>query len=105
MTVVLWHIELSHYSEKVRWALDYTDIPHERRVPIPGLHGIRAAVLTRGAQRRLPVIDLDGAAGDGLLARSDDDVLQLERAGQLHRIAGIQRRLGPVLLERGDDVR
>ena len=60
MTVVLWHIELSHYSEKVRWALDYKDIPHERRVPMPGLHGIRAAVLTRGAQRRLPVIDLDG---------------------------------------------
>jgi len=60
VTVVLWHIELSHYSEKVRWALDYKDIPHERRVPMPGLHGIRAAVLTRGAQRRLPVIDLDG---------------------------------------------
>jgi glutathione S-transferase len=60
VTVVLWHIELSHYSEKVRWALDYKDIPHERRVPMPGIHGIRAAVLTRGAQRRLPVIDLDG---------------------------------------------
>ena len=60
MTVVLWHIELSHYNEKVRWALDYKDIPHERRVPMPGLHGVRAAVLTRGAQRRLPVIDLDG---------------------------------------------
>ena len=60
MTVVLWHIELSHYSEKVRWALDYKDIPHERRVPMPGLHGIRAAVLTRGAQRRLPVLDLNG---------------------------------------------
>lgn len=60
MTVTLWHIELSHYSEKVRWALDFKDIPHERRVPMPGLHGIRAAMLTRGAQRRLPVLDLDG---------------------------------------------
>ena len=60
MTVILWHIELSHYSEKVRWALDYKDIPHERRVPMPGLHGVRAAVLTRGAQRRLPVLDLNG---------------------------------------------
>ncbi|MFN8160862.1 MAG: glutathione S-transferase family protein [Solirubrobacterales bacterium] len=60
MTVVLWHIELSHYNEKVRWALDYKGIPHERRVPMPGLHGARALLLTRGAQRRLPVIDLEG---------------------------------------------
>jgi glutathione S-transferase len=60
MTVVLWHIELSHYNEKARWALDYKQIPHERRVPIPGLHGIRASILTRGAQRRLPVLALNG---------------------------------------------
>ncbi len=60
MAVVLWHIELSHYNEKARWALDYKGIPHERRVPMPGLHGIRALTLTRGAQRRLPVLDLDG---------------------------------------------
>ncbi len=58
--VVLWHIELSHYNEKVRWALDYKGIPHQRRVPMPGLHGMRAMVLTRGAQRRLPVLDLEG---------------------------------------------
>jgi glutathione S-transferase len=60
MSVVLWHIELSHYNEKARWALDYKQIPHERRVPMPGLHGFRAMVLTRGKQRRLPVLDLDG---------------------------------------------
>jgi glutathione S-transferase len=60
VTVVLWHIELSHYSEKIRWALAYKGIEHERRVPMPGLHGARALVLTRGAQRRLPVLDLDG---------------------------------------------
>jgi glutathione S-transferase len=60
VTVVLWHIEVSHYNEKVRWALDYKGIPHELRVPIPGLHGVRALLLTRGAQRRLPVIELDG---------------------------------------------
>jgi glutathione S-transferase len=60
MSVVLWHIELSHYNEKARWALDYKQIPHERRVPMPGLHGARALWLTRGAQRRLPVLGLDG---------------------------------------------
>ena len=62
MTAVLWHIEVSHYNEKARWALDYKGIPHERRVPMPGLHGIRALWLTRGAQRRLPVLELDGRA-------------------------------------------
>jgi len=60
MTVVLWHIEVSHYSEKARWALDHKAIPHERRVPMPGLHGVSALVHTRGAQRRLPVLALDG---------------------------------------------
>lgn len=60
MTAVLWHIELSHYSEKVRWALDHKGIPYERRTPMPGLHGVRAALLTRGAQRRLPVLDFQG---------------------------------------------
>jgi len=60
MTVVLWHIEISHYNEKVRWALDYKSIPHVRKVPVPGFHGFRALALTRGKQRRLPVIDIDG---------------------------------------------
>ena len=31
-TPLLWHIPLSHYSEKVRWALDYKGIAHRRRV-------------------------------------------------------------------------
>jgi glutathione S-transferase len=96
MTAVLWHIELSHYSEKVRWALDYKGITHERRVPMPGLHGVRAALLTRGAQRRLPVIDLDGrrvADSTAIIAAleqycpepplSPDDPAELARALEL----------------------
>jgi glutathione S-transferase len=60
MAVVLWHIELSHYSEKARWALDYKSIAYGLRTPMPGLHGPRALMLTRGKQRRLPVMELDG---------------------------------------------
>ena len=60
VAVVLWHLEISHYNEKARWALDYKGIPHERREPMPGLHGVRAMILTRGSQRRLPVLDLEG---------------------------------------------
>ena len=60
MPVVLWHIEVSHYNEKARWALDLKAIPHVRRTPMPGLHGFYALALTRGGQRRLPVLALDG---------------------------------------------
>ena len=60
MPTILWHIELSHYNEKVRWALDYKGIPHERRTPLPGMHRPAALFLTRGAAGRLPVIELDG---------------------------------------------
>ena len=28
---VLWHIPVSHYSEKARWALAHKGIEHERR--------------------------------------------------------------------------
>src|SRR5215212_12001340 len=62
---VLWHIELSHYSAKARWALDYKGIPHVRKAPVPGLHAMTALRVTRGAQRRLPVLVLDRrAVGD-----------------------------------------
>ena len=60
MATILWHIELSHYNEKARWALDFKGIPHELRTPLPGAHGAAALFLTRGAGRRLPIIDLDG---------------------------------------------
>jgi glutathione S-transferase len=59
MAVILWHIEVSHYNEKVRWALDHKGIAHDLRAPMPGLHGLTALRLTRGAQRRLPVLRLD----------------------------------------------
>ena len=60
MTAVLWHIELSHYNEKARWALDLKGVPYEMRAPMPGFHGARALYETRGKQRRLPVLELDG---------------------------------------------
>ena len=28
---VLWHLKVSHYNEKARWALDYKGVPHARR--------------------------------------------------------------------------
>ena len=59
----LWHIGISHYSEKVRWALDHKRVPHKRRaVSIPGLHIPASMLLTRGASHTFPVLELDGRA-------------------------------------------
>ena len=35
---VLWQIAISHYSEKVRWALDWKGIPHVRHSLVPLFH-------------------------------------------------------------------
>jgi glutathione S-transferase len=57
---VLWHIPVSHFSEKARWALAYKSVEHERRTPLPGAHMVLAKWLTRGASQTLPVLRLDG---------------------------------------------
>lgn len=60
MSVVLWHIEVSHYSEKVRWVLDYKRVPYELRTPLPGTTRVTAMRLTRGKHQRMPVAEIDG---------------------------------------------
>ena len=57
-TPLLWHIPLSHYSEKVRWALDYKGIAHRRRVLGPDYLIVWRAT----GQGKLPVLWLDGRA-------------------------------------------
>jgi glutathione S-transferase len=56
---VLWHIKVSHYNEKARWALDYKGVPHRRRAPLPLFGTLPVAwLLTRGTT--LPILRLDG---------------------------------------------
>jgi glutathione S-transferase len=57
---VLWHLKVSHYNEKARWALDYKRVPHVRRAAVPGRHRPIAKELTGGTT--LPVLLLDGEA-------------------------------------------
>jgi glutathione S-transferase len=59
---VLWQIDISHYAEKARWALDYKEVDHVRRSPLPGTHIPIALFLTRGAQPTIPVLQMDGRA-------------------------------------------
>jgi glutathione S-transferase len=56
---VLWHIPVSHFNEKVRWALAHKGVEHERRAPPPGVHMAVALWLTRGARKTFPVLCLD----------------------------------------------
>ncbi|HKB50302.1 MAG TPA: glutathione S-transferase family protein [Solirubrobacterales bacterium] len=56
----LWQIDVSHYSEKARWALAWKGVEHRRRSPVPGAHMAVALWLTRGAQYTLPVLSIGG---------------------------------------------
>jgi glutathione S-transferase len=56
---VLWQLQISHYNEKARWALDYKRIHHLRRSLLPGLHAIKARRLT-GEVDTTPVLTLEG---------------------------------------------
>jgi hypothetical protein len=55
---VLWQFRYSHYNEKVRWALDFKRIAHERRSLLPGLHIPRVVWMT--GQKAVPVLVIDG---------------------------------------------
>jgi glutathione S-transferase len=57
---ILWHIPVSHYSEKARWALEHKSVEHERRAPLAGAHILEALWLTRGSSKTLPILRLDG---------------------------------------------
>src|ERR671930_2083695 len=55
---VLWHFTVSHFNEKVRWALDFKRVPHVRRALLPGSHLLRIWRMT--GQTAVPVLVLDG---------------------------------------------
>jgi glutathione S-transferase len=70
---VLWHLKVSSYNEKARWALDYKGLPHLRRAAIPGRHHRIAERLSGG--KTLPVLVLDSEA----IGDSTEIIAALER--------------------------
>ena len=60
MTPLLWHLEISHYNEKARWALDYKGVAHVRRAVTPGLQELTARRLRAG--RTVPILEMNGRA-------------------------------------------
>lgn len=59
MAVKLYQFCISHYSEKVRWALDYKGINYQPVNLLPGQHVKTIKKLTR-AESSVPVLDHDG---------------------------------------------
>lgn len=55
---VLYQFPVSHYCEKVRWALDHKHIGYEARNLLPLFHV--AVALRRTRQNKVPILKLDG---------------------------------------------
>jgi glutathione S-transferase len=102
----LWQIDISHFSEKARWALAYKGVDHRRRSPLPGMHIAIALWLTRGSQKTFPVLQLDGRTiGDStaviaaLEERYPDPPLYPADSGQRRRALELEdffdEELGP----------
>jgi glutathione S-transferase len=102
---ILWQLEISHYNEKVRWALDHKRIPHVRRALLPGVHAVAARRLT-GDCDTTPVLTLDGVSiGDStriieeLEARWPAPALYPADAGERRRALELEEffdeQLGP----------
>ncbi|MBI4821369.1 MAG: glutathione S-transferase [Deltaproteobacteria bacterium] len=72
--IVLHHFRVSHYNEKVRWALDFKHIPHLRKALIPGFHVPHVRLLS--GQNKVPVLEIDGR----VLFGSDVILSEIEKA-------------------------
>jgi len=56
----LWHIPVSHYNEKVRWALDFKGVEHERKAPPAPFHMVVSLARTRGEHKTFPMMRING---------------------------------------------
>ncbi|MFO7994210.1 MAG: glutathione S-transferase [Marinobacter sp.] len=59
MAIKLYQFAISHYCEKVRWALDYKGLNYEAISLLPGQHVNTVRKLT-GGDSSVPVLDHDG---------------------------------------------
>ena len=98
---LLWHIPLSHYNEKVRWALDFKNIPHRRQC-------IGAGYLFKAwratGHGTLPILFLDGKPiGDStaiiaaLEQRQPEPALYPKNPAELQRALELEDYLDEVL--------
>lgn len=98
---LLWHIPLSHFNEKVRWALDFKNIPHRRRCV--GADYLFKAWRATG-HGTLPILFLDGnpvrdstAIIAALEQRQPEPALYPKDPAQLHRALELEDYFDEVL--------
>ena len=65
MALKLYQFAISHYCEKVRWALDYKGLNHETVTLLPGQHLKTVQQLTGGKRTSVPVLDHNGHCVQG----------------------------------------
>ncbi|MGO1748963.1 MAG: glutathione S-transferase family protein [Marinobacter sp.] len=56
MALRLYQFAISHYCEKIRWALDYKNLNHEITNLLPGQHLKTVQKVTKGASTSVPVL-------------------------------------------------
>ena len=67
MALKLYQFAISHYCEKIRWALDYKGLNYETVNLLPGQHVKTIRKLT-GEASSVPVLDHDGHVVQGSAA-------------------------------------
>ena len=63
MNTTLYQFPISHYCEKVRWALDYKGVPYSKKNLLPGLHMKTTRKLARHSS--VPILDHGGTIVQG----------------------------------------
>lgn len=61
-TLTLYTFAMSHYSEKIRWALDHSQIPYREVCMTPVFHIGPALLMGKRGQTTLPVLKTPGTA-------------------------------------------
>jgi len=61
--LTLYTFNLSHFSEKARWALDYEGLPYQEKVLLPGPH--RLTTLRIAKKSEVPILAHDGHCVQG----------------------------------------
>jgi glutathione S-transferase len=96
--LVLHQFPSSHFNEKARWALDWKELPHQRKHYLPGPHA--SAIKKLSGQSSTPVLEIDrqivsgSAAIIAALEQSFPNAPSLypDDAGQLQEALAIQTR-------------
>lgn len=86
----LYTFNLSHFSEKVRWALDYEGIAYEEKVLLPGPHQLTTRRI--GKNTEVPILEHDGKYVQGSGAILDYIADRLGGSKLMPRSAGERAR-------------